>query len=888
MLEGSAPIGTVTFLFSDIEGSTKLWDAHPKEMQIALAQHDQLLRQLIAEGSGFTFKTLGDAFCAAFGVARNAVETATAIQLALSKTEWPTPSPIKVRIAIHTGAVECRDEDYFGPPLNRVARLLSTAHGGQVVLSQASYELVRDSLASPTELWDLGEHQLKDLERPEQVYQVSHPGLQDQFPPLRSLTTFPNNLPQQVTSFIGREKEITHIKQSLERDRLITLTGSGGTGKTRISLQAAAMVLDRFQDGAWFVELAPISDPAFVAQAIAVALGIPEQSATSTSQLIVDKLENLEVLLILDNCEHVLAEVARIADLILKRCPRTRILASSREPLGIFGEHIYRVPSLSTPDPKVRQTVETLSHFEAVRLFIDRAMMAKNDFSVTNNNAPALASLCHRLDGIPLAIELAAARTRALSIEQIESKLDQRFNLLTSGSRTALPRQQTLRALVDWSYDLLNDSEKLLLARVSVFADTWSLENAERVCSGEGIEEYEVLDLLTSLADKSLLTTDQSTTETRFGLLETVRQYAAERLAQMGDADIRRARHRECFWMVLCSLKQGIYYEEPEAMAQVDPIYPDLRLAIRHAIEFNPSLAAEMVLRFWRYWIFRGKMREALQTCQLVRESVESNGADTVAKARALMILGNATYLTANYSAALPLVQQAFDLSKETDDEELHVFSRFALANVCSFLPTERERAKAIYEEVVSMFRAQGDSIGTARAEMNMAVNVAEDDPARGIELYNEALSNLERKDMKRHISVCLGNIGLCYEQLNEYPVAIDYHSRALKMRVEMHEVPAIAGSLESIVRCLHGLGLKDSTWKELILISAVAARLRDETGTTSEEADSRDGLVEEYGSIDEEANLLRHWDESARLPMTEAVLVAQRLLDNLEQLATK
>ncbi len=881
------PNGTVTFLFSDIEGSTKLWEAHPKEMQEALALHDATLRKHIVEGAGFTFKTMGDSFCVAFTVARNAIETATAIQLALKQASWSTPTPIKVRMAVHTGAVESRDDDYFGPPLNRVARLLSTAHGGQIVLSQTSYELVRDSLPNPISLRDIGQHQLKDLERPEQVFQVVHPDLPDNFPPLRSLTTFPNNLPQQVTTFIGREKEIIHIKQSIQKDRLVTLTGSGGTGKTRISLQAAAEILERYEDGAWFVELAPISDPSHVAQAIASTLGISESSA-STSQLIVDKLENLELLLIIDNCEHVLAEVARLVDLILRRCPRTRILASSREPLGIFGEHIYRIPSLSTPDPAIAQTAETLSHFESVRLFIDRALMAKNDFNVTNQNAPALASLCHRLDGIPLAIELAAARTRALSIEQIESKLDQRFNLLTSGSRTALPRQQTLRALVDWSYDLLSDNEKLLLARVSVFAGPWTLSLAEQACSGEGIDEVEVFELLSSLADKSLLTTDQSGSETRFGLLETVRQYGAERLTKMGESDLRRQRHTETFWRALSDLRKGIYEDRPEAMAQVDPIYPDLRLAIRHAINDNPPLAAEMVLRFWRYWLFRGRMREGLQTCRSVMESVERHQADPVAQVRAGLTLGILIYLTGDYPSAQPILQRAFDLAKSTDDEELQLLTTFALANVFSYEVTRREQVKALYEQAVAMFRALGDNVGAARAELNMALNVAEDDPIRGIELYNKALSSLANQGLKRHISICLGNLGLCYEDTHDFPQAIENHAKALQMRVEMNETPGIAGSLESIVRCMHGLGLKESSWRDLVLISAVTVRLRDESGMRSECPISRDDLVTSYGELEEEAKLLKLWDDSSRLPMSEAVLAAQSLLANLGQLTAK
>ncbi len=540
-------------MFTDIEGSTRLWESYPTEMSVALAKHDALLRHAIEAQRGYVFKTVGDAFCAAFPTAPEALTAALEAQLALAQESWLTPSPIKVRMALHTGAVESRDNDYFGQPLNRVARLLSTGYGGQSLLSQVTYNLVRDSLPIQTALKDLGEHRLKDLARPEQIYQLVHPGLMSEFPPLKSLdsVSLPNNLPQQVTSFIGREKELARIQEALTRSRLLTLTGAGGSGKSRLSLQAAADALETYPDGAWLVELAPLADPNLVPQTVAAVLGIKEQAGQTITQALTNGLKEKRLLLLLDNCEHLLSACAQVVAALIRACPNVTVLATSREALGIGGEQVYRVPSLSLPDPKASMaaTAESLSQFEAVRLFIDRAQAVRSEFTVTNANAPALAQLCFHLDGIPLAIELAAARTRAMAVEQINDKLDSRFRLLTGGDKSALPRQQTLRALIDWSYDLLTDSEKTLLARLSVFAGGWTLEAAEAVCAGEPVEDWEVLDLLTSLADKSLILSEEIPGEqaTRYRMLETIRQYAAECLSGSGEKAMVRERHIDFF-----------------------------------------------------------------------------------------------------------------------------------------------------------------------------------------------------------------------------------------------------------------------------------------------------------------------------------------------------
>ncbi len=541
------PTGTVTFLFTDIEGSTKLWEHHPNAMKSALARHDALTRDAIEKHRGHVFKTVGDAFCAAFATASDALVSACAAQRALYAENWGSIGALRVRMALHTGVTEERGDDYVGPILNRVARLLSAGHGGQTLLSLVTAELVRDHLPEGVTLRDLGEGRLKDLDRPEHIFQLVTPDLPSEFPPLKTLDTLPNNLPIQLTSFIGREREIEAVRRLLSTTRLLTLTGSGGVGKTRLALQAAVDMLEAFADGVWLVELAPLSNPALVSHSVATVFSVREDKGRPLMNALQEYLRTKNLLLILDNCEHLLDACAQLVDTLLRTCPGLKIIASSREALGVAGETPFRVPSLSLPDPRQLPTIENLTQFDAVQLFIERAIAVKPDFQVTNANAPAVAQVCHRLDGIPLAIELAAARVKGLAVEQIAARLDDRFRLLTGGSRTALPRQQTLRTSIDWSYDLLSEKERVLLRRLSVFVGDWTLEAGEVVCIDNDSEASEVLDLLLRLVDKSLVVVEEQEGEARYRLLETIRQYARDKLLESGEAEQVRARHLEFF-----------------------------------------------------------------------------------------------------------------------------------------------------------------------------------------------------------------------------------------------------------------------------------------------------------------------------------------------------
>ncbi|MSP12497.1 MAG: adenylate/guanylate cyclase domain-containing protein, partial [Chloroflexi bacterium] len=729
----SLPSGTVTFLFSDVEGSTKLWQAHPEAMKTALARHDTLLRATIESRDGYVFKTVGDEFCAAFPTALAALAAALAIQRALHAEDWlggGTP-PLRVRMGLHTGAADVRDGDYFGATLSRVARLMAAGHGGQTLLSHATQVLVQDDLPHGVTLRDLGARRLRDLVRPEQIFQLVAPDLPAEFPPLRTLDAFPHNLPVQLTSFIGREKEMADIKRLLPSTHLLTLTGVGGTGKTRLSLQVAADLLEEFADGVWLVELAPLADPALVPQAVATALGVREESGRPLLATLTDYLRAKHLLLILDNCEHLVAACIQVAEALLRACPHLKMLATSREALGITGESIFHVPSLPLPDPLRLPPVETLTQYEAIRLFIDRAVAVKSDFTVTNANAPAVAQICHRLDGIPLAIELAAARVRALSVEQISKRLDDRFRLLTGGSRSALPRQQTLAALIDWSYNLLTAPERALLQRLSVFAGGWSLEAAEQVCADVGqdsghprdvVLSSEVLDLLTRLVDKSLVNAEDQDGETRYRLLETIRQYARDRLLESGEGDQVRDRHLQYFLQLA---EEGeIQLRGPQQMAwfkRLQTEQDNFRIALQWSLGTEAGLRlAGALADFWVWW--RGEISEGRRWLEEILAQTAGLGR-TAARAKALCA---ASWFQDDSTAKRSRYEESIAIWREVGDQR-----GLALAlHYLGLLELEQNHlavARQWNTESQELWRAAGDAWGLARSllvKVDLAVHM--------------------------------------------------------------------------------------------------------------------------------------------------------------------
>jgi predicted ATPase/class 3 adenylate cyclase len=540
----SVPSGTVTFLFTDVEGSTRLWEAAPDAMRQALTRHDDILRDAIGNHGGSVFATGGDGFGAAFSRAGDALAAAVAAQVGLTREHWPDSAPLNVRMGLHTGEVEERGGDYFGAAVNRAARLTAVAHGGQILCSKATADLARGHLAEGVSLIDLSEHRLRDLSEPVRVFQVCQPELASGFPPLRSVDAFPGNLPLQMSSFIGRGQALQLVGTAVTEHRLVTLTGVGGVGKTRLALQASADLLPRFLDGAWLVPLAAVRDPDRVADMVAGVFRVTARPGLSVEESLVLFLHDQRLLLLLDNCEHLLRPVASLVARIEEACPAVRVLATSREGLGLRGEQILVVPSLGLPEDE--SDPEKLVGYEAVQLFIDRARLVKATFAIDASNAEGVQQICTRLDGLPLAIELAAARIPAMNPTELSRRLDQRFRLLTGGDRMAVERQQTLRATIDWSYDLCSESERSLLARLSVFAGGCTLEAVEAVCAAP-VQADEIMDVVSSLVARSLVVADDRGLDTRYRLLETIRQYGVERLAEAGETESVRARHADYY-----------------------------------------------------------------------------------------------------------------------------------------------------------------------------------------------------------------------------------------------------------------------------------------------------------------------------------------------------
>jgi predicted ATPase/class 3 adenylate cyclase len=534
-------------LFTDLESSTRLWEELPAAMSEALARHDEILRDAVDAHDGVVLSRMGDGIAAVFASAPHAVTAALEFQRFMVVEPWADTGPLRARMAMHTDEGRMRAPgEYMNQPLNRCARLMATAHGGQVLISDATAALTRGRLPAGAELIDLGEHRLRDLAEPMRVFQVAHPDLPREFPPIRSLDALPGNLPVQLTSFVGREEELAGLAKALDEWRMVTLTGVGGVGKTRLAVQVAAEVLPRFRDGAWLCELAVALDDETLGQVAAAVLGVSQRAGMSLVESVSDYLRSKELLLVLDNCEQLLGPVSAMAERVLRECRGVRILATSREGLGVGGEHVW--PLRSLPVPAATSTVTTAAASDAVVLFTERAEAARATFTLDDSNATAVAEICRRLDGIPLAIELAAARVVSMSPLEISRLLDERFRLLTGGRRSAVERHQTLRATVDWSYSLLGERERAVFDRLGVFAGSFDAQAAQAVVVGGGVEAWDVLDALTELVAKSMIVTeDTAEGTTRYQMLETLGQYARERLDEHGETDWWRRRHAEYF-----------------------------------------------------------------------------------------------------------------------------------------------------------------------------------------------------------------------------------------------------------------------------------------------------------------------------------------------------
>jgi predicted ATPase/class 3 adenylate cyclase/DNA-binding XRE family transcriptional regulator len=746
------PSGTVTFLFTDIEGSTKLWELHPQAMPAALARHEALLHQGIGACGGVVVKSTGDGLHAVFARATDAVHAALTAQRALAAEAWGPIGLLGVRMALHTGVTEERDGDYFGPPLNRLARLLAAGHGGQILLSLAAAELVREHLPPDAELRNLGAHRLKDLTYPEQIFQLVVPDLPTAFPPLNALDPRRTNLPTQPTLLIGRDQEVAAVCALLRGPevRLLTLTGPGGTGKTRLGLQVAAELLDAFVDGIYFVDLAPIRDANLVVAAIAQTLGLTGRG----DQPLIDRarayLRDKRLLLLLDNFEQVL-DAAPVVGELLAACPQLTVLITSRTPLQLRGEQQFPVPPLALPDLHRLPELAALSQYAALALFIQRARAVQPDFAVTNATAPAVAELCHRLDGLPLAIELAATRAKLLSLPALLARLDNRLKLLIGGARDLPIRQQTIRATIDWSYDLLTAAEQWLFRCLSVFVGGCTLESAEAVCTGDGSWELGVgsappvpnsqlptpiLDGLATLVDTSLLRREEGKSgEPRFTMLEIIREYALERLEASGEADSVRQRHAG-YLLALAKAE----FPDSEHVAQLgrkDAEHANLRAALQWAAERGAIETGARLALAWDWE--RGHVNEGRTWFEVFLR--QRSNLPIALQVQALRQAGNLATIQGDYPGAQALLAESLARARELGDKQ-GIATTLDILGFTATAQGDYRQAREFLEESRALFQELGNMEAIAITLLRLGVGLfLQGDYVRAAELYQESLT---------------------------------------------------------------------------------------------------------------------------------------------------
>jgi predicted ATPase/class 3 adenylate cyclase len=745
------PTGTVTFLFTDIENSTLLVQELGERWVEVLQAQRLIMRQAIGAYDGHEIGTEGDSFFVVFASAEKAAAAVVDAQRALVAHSWPG-FQVRVRMGLHSGEARVVGDGYVGLDVHRAARIAAAGHGGQVLLSEATATLIGKALPRGAVPRDLGEHRLKDLPRPEHIYQLDVEGLPTEFPALKSLDIRRNNLPLHLTTFHGREQELAEVKRLLSEVRLVTLLGPGGMGKTRLAIRVASEVLEEYE-GVWLLELAPLSDGDLVAPTLLTVLGLREQPGRTAVDTMIDYLGSRKVFVVMDNCEHLLEACAGLAEKLLRTCPKVRILATSREALRVAAETAWRVPPLALPDPERLPPVETLAQSSAVALFTDRAVSALPAFTLSEKNARLIVQICQRLDGIPLAIELAAARLSVLSVEQIATRLQDRFRLLTGGSRTALPRQQTLRATLDWSYDLLAEPERALLRRVSVFAGGFNLEAAEAVCGWDPLAPDEVLDQVAALGEKSLLVISEQDAQPRYGLLETVREYAAARAASAGEKDELDQRHRNYFLELAEEAEPKLHGPDQLLWLQrLDDELDNLRAGFKCSYERDD---ADPALRFATalglFWRARGRFSEGREWLERVLQMVKGSPA---LHAKALAWAGYLAILHGAHKQAEQQAEESLAIYKKLGDKRGIGFALQTLGAV-ALNQDEYDRAIQLEEESLTYFDEVRDKSGLGLSYLSLGfIAVQKAEPSRAMARLQDALSLFRQVGDKRSIAI--------------------------------------------------------------------------------------------------------------------------------------
>jgi predicted ATPase/class 3 adenylate cyclase len=792
------PSGTVTFLFTDIEGSTRLLQRLGPRYDQLLDRHRRLIRETVAAEGGHEVNTEGDAFFIVFASAVRAVIAAVSAQRALAAVPWPEDAAIRVRMGLHTGEAAPAAGDYVGLDVHRAARICAAAHGGQIVISQSTRSLVEGAVPSEIALRSLGERRLKDLLRPEHLFQIVAPGLAVDFPPLRTLDQAPNNLPTQLTSFIGRQRELAEAQRLLDGTRLLTLTGPGGTGKTRLALQLGVEVIDRFPDGVYFAGLAPIADPGLVPSTVAQTLGLQETAARSLPDSLVEFLGEKRLLLILDNFEQILPAAPFVSQL-LRGTSNLKIVVTTRAALHVYGEQEFPVPPLGLPDLKHLPSLESLSQYEAVALFVQRAMAAKPDFAVTNENAPAIAEITSRLDGLPLAIELAAARIKLLPPQAIRARLERRLSLLSGGSRDLPTRQQTLRDAIAWSCDLLDEPGKRLMARVSVFVGGCTLEEAEAVCGPASDLGRDVFDGLAALADHSLLRHEEAAGEPRFSMLETIREFAVERLEAGGEAPAFRRRHAATFLALAERAAPHLLgMNAPAWLDRLEREHDNLRAAIGWAIDQGD---AEMALRLgaalWRFWQMRGHVHEGRERLRVVLAM--PGAAQRPAYAAAVEAAGGIAYWQGDFDGARAYYEEQLAIARTGGRPGDVAAALYNLAFPHIVPQTGIEKGRELLREALAIYEQVGDKAGVAKAHWGLAsAEFTLSNAEVALDHLNVCTPIFRELGDRFSLAWALRSAGLARLQRGELDAARASFTESLRLFADAGDVSGIAGLLQN------------------------------------------------------------------------------------------
>ncbi len=832
-----APVGLITFLFTDIEGSTALVQKFPDTYTTILQVHDSIMIDAIERNNGFIFRKVGDAYYASFNKAEEAVIAAVTAQKNLSK-KYSDNFTVKVRMGIHSGNAEYKDNEYEGYiSLSRVNRIMSSGHGGQILISQDSYNLAADNVTKDISFIDLGERRLKDLIRPVRLYQVSARGLQVEFAPLKTLDARPNNLPVQLNSFIGRELDLKNVIKLINENHLVTLTGTGGVGKTRLAIHAAADLIDTFENGVWFIDLTTFNALLPIIESLLHVLSISEQPGMQPAETLINGIAFKEILLVFDNCEHIIAEISKLIEDILTKCERVKIIATSREPLNCLGEQKYFISPLDVPDSSANISLKHLTQCESVKLFVERARSISLSFKLTDENADPIARICRTLDGIPLAIELAAARINVLSVEKINERLSDMFSLLTVGRRTALPKQQTLRSLIDWSYELLTEREKKLFTGLSIFEKGWTLEAAEFVCPCEALNSRDIIDLLGLLTEKSLITY-QSDSE-RYSMLQTIREYSKEKLDLTDHKVMLQEKHSEYYFNFANEFHNDLLGKSGRQWIRIlENDLPNFRVAFYNFIEVKQyskaSILAFLMGRFFEIsgyitegkkwfddilthkdelqpveranclqwagifsWI-RGEYSEAeTQLLQLLEIRTELNDKSGIGSA-----LGNLALVAGtmeSYDLAVHYYEQCIDVYKELKNNAMLADALLNYASTLAAMGKSDESVK-VWEDSLELYKELNDIRGMSMALNNLGTQALyKEDYNKSKSLFEESVNLQKSLDDKRGLALTLNNLGTIHGYLGEVKKAESLITESIAMHREIGSKPSLSNSLNNL-----------------------------------------------------------------------------------------